>query len=243
VHVQRKIMMKAGRALVATVLVAGLVASCSESEDRKRNTAFTTLPDGVGTDSTVPATPTDSTLSGETSTTVASSDSTLPPTTGEYAVGDTGPGGGVVFFIDAESAFPDFDYLEAAPANWNGADGDPSVAWCSNMTTKISASKNAVGAGAENTSAASTCTNSAAAKASAFTGAGKSDWFLPSKDELKLLFNNLADNSLAGLSGGVYWSSTSSSDTRAWAELMSDGTQGTNFRTSSFLIRPVRAFK
>jgi len=238
-------MMKAGRALVATVLVAGLVASCGGSGDRQRNTAFTTLPDGVGTDSTVPVEPTDTTLptETETSTTVASSDSTLPPTTGEYAVGDTGPGGGVVFFIDAESAFPDFDYLEAAPADWNGKDGDPSVAWCSNMTTKISASKNAVGAGAENSSAASTCANGAAARASAYAGAGKSDWFLPSKDELKLLFNNLADNSLAGLSGGVYWSSTSSSDTRAWAELMSDGTQGTNFRTSSFFVRPVRAFK
>ena len=111
------------------------------------------------------------------------------------------------------------------------------------MTTKISASKNAVGAGVENSSAASTCTNGAAAKASAYAGAGKSDWFLPSKDELKLLSNNLADNSLAGLSGGVYWSSTSSSDTRAWAELMSDGTQGTNFRTSSFLVRPIRVFK
>lgn len=239
--------MKAGRALVATVLVAGLVASCSESEDRKRNTAFTTLPDGVGTDTTVTVEPTDTTLptetETETSTTVASSDSTLPPTTGEYAVGDTGPGGGVVFFIDAESAFPDFDYLEAAPSNWNDKDGDPSIAWCSNMTTKISASKNAVGAGAENSSAASTCANSAAARASAYAGAGKSDWFLPSKDELRLLFNNLADNSLAGLSSGVYWSSTSSSDTRAWAQLMSDGTQGTNFRTSAFLVRPIRAFK
>ena len=78
-HAQRKIMMKAGRALEATVLVAGIVASCSGSGDRQRNTAFTTLPDGVGTDSTVPVEPTDTTLptETETSTTVASSDSSL----------------------------------------------------------------------------------------------------------------------------------------------------------------------
>ena len=32
-----------------------------------------------------------------------------------YQVGDPGPGGGVIFFVDREDQFPGFDYLEAAP--------------------------------------------------------------------------------------------------------------------------------
>lgn len=34
---------------------------------------------------------------------------------GECAVGDTGPGGGIVFYIDIEDKFPNWQYLEIAP--------------------------------------------------------------------------------------------------------------------------------
>jgi hypothetical protein len=50
--------------------------------------------------------------------------------------GDTGEGGGVIFYVDEDGTFdcgPDLsehcNYLEAAPTNWNGVTEDPSRTW------------------------------------------------------------------------------------------------------------------
>jgi hypothetical protein len=70
---------------------------------------------------------------------------------GPCAIGDTGPGGGIVFY-DAGSVQPWGRYLEAAPAGWNGGPLDPSAIWCSNTTTLIpGAMGTAIGTGAANT--------------------------------------------------------------------------------------------
>ncbi|CAB4571777.1 unannotated protein [freshwater metagenome] len=39
------------------------------------------------------------------------------------AVGVKGPGGGLIFFVDYDNQYPDFDYLEAAPSNAEFVDG------------------------------------------------------------------------------------------------------------------------
>jgi hypothetical protein len=81
----------------------------------------------------------------------------------------------------------------------------------------------------------------AAYKARNYTKDGYSDWYLPSKDELNLVYTNLK---LQGLgvwdddgSGSNYWSSTSSEDF-AWVQLFYDyssypaGAQGVNYQTT-----------
>jgi len=73
------------------------------------------------------------------------------------------------------------------------------------------------------TTAASTC--------AAFTGGGKTDWFLPSKDELNLLNIVIAPNNVAGIihpdydNDNVYyiWSSSQSGFNRAWVQSFTHG--------------------
>ena len=71
--------------------------------------------------------------------------------------------------------------------------------------------------------------NYAASIASRFRGGGQSDWFLPSKDELDLIYRHLhvGPTSLARLNVAV-WTSTEASDTFAWYQLFQDGTQFTD---------------
>ena len=45
---------------------------------------------------------------------------------------------------------------------------------------------------------------------------GYDDWYLPSKDELKLMYDNLKANNLGGLSGDLHWSSTVHDTYYAW---------------------------
>ncbi len=74
---------------------------------------------------------------------------------------------------------------------------------------------------------------------------GYSDWFLPSRDELTLAFNNLAAQGLGGFASAEYWASTESEPTRAWTNSFWSGFVYTNAfwrKSSSARFRPVRAF-
>ena len=147
------------------------------------------------------------TVPGETTTTVLG-DTTVPAevtTTTEFIapevkcttkVGDTGPGGGVVF-IDASTAGNSTgECFEAAPATW-------ALSWgCG--TTMLVTEDLAIGMGKENTAAiVAGCaagedqtTMFAAKFADQLRAGGKDDWFLPSQDELKELYeqrNRFAD--------------------------------------------------
>ncbi|MPM13834.1 hypothetical protein SDC9_60194 [bioreactor metagenome] len=71
-----------------------------------------------------------------------------------------------------------------------------------------------------------------------------SDWFLPSKEELSLLFTNLArtgkDTFLK--EGYAYWSSSSFDAERAWAQGFSNGVQGRVEKSELLVVRAIRAF-
>jgi hypothetical protein len=99
-------------------------------------------------------------------------------------------------------------------------------------------------------------TTSAAALAQSFRGGGFSDWFLPSRNELNVLclWQTASDcgqvitnqNSAAGATGfvrGPYWSSSELSATDAYSrENRQGGNQGGGAKSSSALVRPIRAF-
>ena len=66
------------------------------------------------------------------------------------------------------------------------------------------------------------------------------DWFLPSKDELKLLFIN---RSYVDISFGIdYWSSSEHSENYAWSQDFNTGYQNFSNKNGSYSIRPIRAF-
>ncbi|MGB1206126.1 MAG: hypothetical protein ACPG5B_10800 [Chitinophagales bacterium] len=84
---------------------------------------------------------------------------------------------------------------------------------------------------------------------------GYSDWFLPSKGELRLMWKNLADSDGDGYSSGAehegnignfaasfYASSTEYSTTSLWVQFFSSGLQLNDFKTGFHHVRAVRAF-
>jgi hypothetical protein len=93
-------------------------------------------------------------------------------------------------------------------------------------------------------------TGSAAKLSLDLIAGGQSDWFLPSIQELNMLWNNYYTiaRSLAQISGatplewGYYWSSTEEDSTNAWAYSFATGQAGFGGKDLLLLVRAVRAF-
>ena len=76
-----------------------------------------------------------------------------------------------------------------------------------------------------------------------YTYGGYDDWFLPSKDELNLMYTNLHKASLGGFANYNYWSSSEFKHTwYAWKQDFNDGDQDYYDRYNGSRVRPVRAF-
>jgi hypothetical protein len=141
--------------------------------------------------------------------------------------------------------------MEAAPDTWSQDGADVVMQWCSVvdneialLTTGTQASiqtLTAIGSGFRNTKMMlGTCTFGAANMAASYNGGGKSDWFLPSKDELNQLF--LQKTVFGALKMDYHWSSSEGDVSNAWVQHFTDGTQTFNRETAGGYIRPVRAF-
>ncbi len=71
---------------------------------------------------------------------------------------------------------------------------------------------------------------------------GYGDWYLPSKEELNLMYTNLHQAGLGGFASGLYWSSTESSLGNAWGQFFDGGDQSKDPKDSGSRVRAVRAF-
>jgi hypothetical protein len=159
----------------------------------------------------------------------------------KYKIGDRGPGGGFIFFVDYDDQYRGFTYLEAAPTDI------AAVAWCGNTTTSIPVvagwSAKGVGKGQVNTTAMlGVCTSGAANEADLYVTGTKSDWFLPSLGELKLMYDNLIEAGVGGFAIDGYWSSTEFGSLHAWYQNFFDGSQFNLTKYNSAPVRAVRAF-
>ena len=178
-----------------------------------------------------------------------------------YTVGDDGPGGGIIFY-HSEAGFDVYEpdgsvkkchYLEVSKFDL----GD--IRWCTQKDYNTSCcditTLTAVGAGRINTfkiiksthrSGTITKENCAAlachSYSTATTKAG--DWFLPSKDELNLLYQNLGKRVLLSntTNDNYYWSSSQGNCNNAWIQRFSDGRQYYSYKRNTFSVRAVRAF-
>ena len=74
-------------------------------------------------------------------------------------------------------------------------------------------------------------------------GVAYDDWFLPSKDELALMFENLEVNGFGSFASSSYWSSSEYSASSAWTQVFSSGNQYYDNRNLEVRVRPVRAFR
>jgi hypothetical protein len=98
-----------------------------------------------------------------------------------------------------------------------------------------------IGSGMSNTTNAdSFCTSGAIQVAADYTNNSKTDWHLPSKDELAQLYYQRT--TVGGFSTGHYWSSSEYAGSTAWLQGFYFNTQNSNGKDASVHVRPVRAF-
>jgi hypothetical protein len=167
-----------------------------------------------------------------------------------YSIGNTGPGGGKIFYV-SETGFTFYKtatdttgvtahYLEAAPQDWPEKKGWALQAYAS---TDISGTETGIGTGRRNTRIILAANSSAPAARTCYdlNQGGKTDWFLPSKDELNLMYNNPAFKSWE-ITTDHYWSSSQKSATHAWDQSFSTGAVDFITKTSARTVRPIRAF-
>jgi hypothetical protein len=168
-------------------------------------------------------------------------------------IGDSGPSDGIIFYIATEG----FDfytgtdetkitayYLEAAfkdqgtSLRWS----TEALFWEDPATISTIAEATAIGTGKRNTALIleGDPTAPAALACKDCNHGGKNDWFLPSKDELKELYEQ---RSHVGITSGNFWSSSQLNSDRAWALNFNDGKQVYNgAKQSNCNVRAVRAF-
>jgi hypothetical protein len=179
--------------------------------------------------------------------TVDTSTSGTATVTVGYAIGEEGPAGGKIFYVDSDDDYPGWNYLEAALADIPG-----DIVWAVSGTTYandwIGGTETGIGSGKENTDKIVTKAgaNAPAAQACGSTIGGFTDWFLPSKDELHEMYDKkeviggfVISNSIA------YWSSSEHIATEAWYQIFgSTGYQLYCVKSTPawLMVRPIRRF-
>ena len=200
------------------------------------------------------------TVSGLVNSETATVTSTYTGNSCEYGgtcvIGNVAPGGGYVFYVSATTINVATGistggiYLATAPQTWSGGAVDPNASFgCG--STNIAGTSDAVGSGAENTrliNAGCATAGIASRLAADSTAEGFTDWFIPSIDELALIYNNLKVNSLSNLQSWNYWSSTQGTTSaygKYWwfgSGAVSGQTDKNNSAGSNMYVRPIRAF-
>lgn len=71
---------------------------------------------------------------------------------------------------------------------------------------------------------------------------GYGDWYLPSKQELNLMYTNLYLEGLGGFVAGDYWSSTETGSQGVWVQTFDSGEQYGDGKFLLFRVRAIRAF-
>jgi len=178
-----------------------------------------------------------------------------PRVTEEYKVGQKGPAGGMVFYDKGEHS-NGWRYLEAAPleleftATWGGSFRSGYF-----QGLNVQGTHTAIGTGKQNTKFINEVlikeneTMRASQICITLNFNGYRDWFMPSKDELDLMYKNLKQKGLGDLSNGRYWSSSQYNGYGAWYHDFGRGYQSYGERHDSndskqcaYSVRAVRAF-
>jgi len=214
--------------------------------------SLTTKPSGMSINTSTGLITWTPTTSGDFDVTVKVSDGELFDTqsftitveeNGAYSLRDIGPAGGYIFY-DKEYYSDGWRYLEAAPI---------STEWTRKKWSWygfIGGTGTGIGTGQSNTTIIVKWLNDnseidrAAQLCDALVYGGYSDWFLPSRDELNLIYTNLKVFGVGGFAGDVsYWSSSEDDADAAWGHNFYNGSQSTYYKAlQDSSVRAVRAF-
>jgi uncharacterized repeat protein (TIGR02543 family) len=159
-----------------------------------------------------------------------------------YAIGDTGPAGGLIFYVNPTAVSDGWEYLEAAPKS---AEFEAQWGRLSSVGTQTG-----IGTGITNTPLMvekSPYTNYTAYQcADLVVDELFDDWFLPSKDELNLMHDNLHLYGKGEFEDDAYWTSSEDNDgdavQKAWYHYFSNDFQNVIGKNRSQFVRAIRQF-
>lgn len=171
------------------------------------------------------------------------------PSSTTYSVGDFAQGG-IVFWVDESGrhGLVCVKYDQTASVRWYAGTNIHTMAFgdgpfSGNMNTAIIIASQGYGDGFSY--AARYCNELQVTEG----GKTYSDWYLPSKEELNLIFENKAsiDATAASHGGnslaiGWYWSSSENGIDSAWSQYFASGGQLHNLKSATLSVRAIRAF-
>ncbi len=167
-----------------------------------------------------------------------------------YAIGETGPAGGLVFYDAKGTEFENSNwrYLEAAPADKEFQ----KVQWGAYGDNSEIGTQTGIGTGKANTQKIVDYLKDkgevgrAAQLCDELNVGGYDDWFLPSLDELNEMYKNLWQNNTdnpGGFQNVDYWSSSQGSDAYSYRKSFDNtGSQNDGSRNFEYNVRAIRAF-
>jgi len=230
-----------------------------------------TEPNGQGTEFTATTTVDNTNTTSDGKLTVYANwawdypSATYPLLTPPFEVGDYGSSCvGKVFYVTDGGLHG----LEAAPPNWYEGGEAKAIAWIygdqatdednqvyqKTQTTLNGNTLTAIGTGLANSNAivaqvaaAGGTTTPYAAQLCLDYSVGEGayvydNWFLPSKDELALLYTNRDLNRSDGFSDEGYWSSSEYGQWDGWSQYFSNGRQTGTYKSAGRMVRPIRSF-
>jgi len=156
-------------------------------------------------------------------------------------------GGGVIFHLWKDIAGVEHGLIVAL------TDQSTSQAWSNVTSTLIGTSAQSSWDGLSNSNAIvgqATHTSSAAKLCLDLVSGGQSDWYLPSIQELNMLWNNYytVARTLSQIGGATqlannyYWSSSEDNSIYAWDFNFANGSTNYNGKSNAYYVRAVRAF-
>ena len=156
-------------------------------------------------------------------------------------------GGGVIFHLWKDNASVEHGLIVAL------TDQSTSQAWSNVTSTLIGTSAQSSWDGLSNSNAIvgqASHTSSAAKLCLDLVSGGQSDWYLPSIQELNMLWNNYYTiaRKLSQIGGATqladyyYWSSSENYNTNAWYFNFVTGGTGSKYKNNTNYVRAVRAF-
>lgn len=145
-------------------------------------------------------------------------------------------GGGIIFYVDEtgeHGLIASFDTGESERAQWG----------CYNLL--IDDTETGINSGLENTKKIITGCRSGSERIAArlcnqYVASGYSDWYLPSKEELNVLYEQ--KELIGGYEHGYYWSSSEVDSHFAWYQHFDFGFQDYLNKDFSYFFRPIRSF-
>ena len=176
---------------------------------------------------------------------------TCAVTVNPVAVGDSYGGGKVAYIlVDGDTGYDANVQHGLIAATADQSDG---IAWITGGSTQTTLNGNtstALGEGQANTNAMKAqdgYTGGAAQVCDDYSVTVGSvtydDWFLPSKDELNLMYTNLKVAGVGGFADNFYWSSSEYDADCAWLQDINDGGQYSGgYKFVPYRVRAVRAF-